>query len=174
MAADTFVGPFIEKEPGGNTLRVKSGGVVAVDAGGSITGTRIERKLISIVLPSATALSTLAGSGLATPVANTDLPLTVKSVKILSTATIAGATLSNATLTVSKVSSGATATTAVASVTFTTGIVPTAFAPVPLTLVTTAVSVASSESLIAKWSFTSSGLDVPITQLTVETVIDAV
>lgn len=172
MAADSFVGPKVEKEPGGDVIRIKSGGSLVVDDGGSLTGTRIQRKLVSVVLPSATALTTVA-LAVGTPILNTDLPLTVKSVKLLSTATIAGATLSNATITLNKISSGATATTAVASVTFTTGIVPTAFAPIVLTLVTSAVSVASSESLVAKASFTSSGLDVPISQITVETVIDA-
>ena len=44
MAADTFVGPKIEFEPGGDTVNVKSGGVIAIASGGSVTGTRAATK----------------------------------------------------------------------------------------------------------------------------------
>lgn len=156
---------------GGDSINIRSGGSFVVEDGGSLTGTRIERKLISVVLPSATALSTVVPG---TPLVNTDLPLTVKSVKLLSQANIAGHASSNATITVNKLSALATATTAVAAITLTTSNAVTAYVPVTLTLTTSAVSVAAGESLVGKYTFASSGLDVPIAQLTVETVIDAV
>lgn len=171
MAADTFVAAKIELEPGGDTMDVKSGGVIAIAAGGSITGTRIQRRAVSIVLPSATALSTVVPG---TALINTDLPVTVQSVKLLSQGAVAGHATSNTVITVNKISALATATTAVASITFTTGNAVTAYVPVTLTLTTSAVSVASGESLVGKYSFASSGLDVPIATLTVEFVTDAV
>lgn len=162
--ADTFVGPKIEFEPGGDSIVIKTGG--------SLTGTRIQRRVVAVVLPSATALSTVVPG---TPVLNTDLPVTVQSVKLLSQAAIAGHATSNTILSLNKLSALATATTAVASVTFTTGIVPTAYVPVALTLTTSAVTVATGESLVAKYTFASSGLDVPNgVGLTVEYQTDAV
>lgn len=163
MAQDTFVGPLIEKEAGGDVIRVKTGG--------ALYGTRIERKLIQVVLPSATALSTVVPG---TPLVSTDLPLTVKSVKWMSQADLAGHATSNTTITVNKISALATATTAVATITFTTSNAATAYVPVTLTLTTSAASVASGEGLVGKYSFASSGQDTPIAALTVETVIDAV
>jgi hypothetical protein len=168
--SDTFVSPKIEHEPGGDTITVKSGGSVVIDSGGSLTGTRIQRRLIQVVLPSATALSTVVPG---TPVVNTDLPLTVKSVKLLTQANVAGHATSNTILTLNKLSALATATTAVATLTFTTSNAATAYIPVTLTLATTAVNVAAGESLVAKYTFASSGQDFPIAGITVEHQIDA-
>src|SRR5690242_10298837 len=117
MASDSFVGPKVEMEAGGDVVRVKSGGSITVDDGGAVTGTRIQRRLIQVVLPSATALSTVVPG---TPLVSTDLPLTVKNVKWMSQANLAGHATSNTTITVNKISALATATTAVASITFTT------------------------------------------------------
>lgn len=169
MAADTFVGPKVEQEPGGDVVRVKSGGSITVDDGGAVTGTRIQRRLAPVVLASATALSTVVPG---TPVLNSDLPLTVKSVKLLLQANLAGHATSNAILSINLLSALATATTAVASKTFTTSNAVTAYVPATITL-TTSVAVAAGESLVAKYTFASSGQDVPAGAVTVEYVVDA-
>lgn len=170
MAADTFVGPLIEKEPGGDTLRVKSGGVLAVDAGGSFTGTRIERKLVSMAIASATALTTLVPDR---ALMTTELPFTVKRITFSPEAAIAGHATSNVTLQVLNVSgAAASATTTVASLAFTTSNAIALDVPAVITL-TTSVAIASGV-LKHHYVSASSGLDVPAGVLTVEHVIDSV
>lgn len=155
---------------GGDELDVESGGTLVIKTGGSITGQRIERKMISIITPSATALSTVVPDR---SIVNTTLPLTVQSVQLLAEAAIAGGATSNATLNVIKISALATATTTVATLTFTTTNAVAAYVPATITL-TTSVTVAAGESLIHRYTFASLGLNVPAGQLTVEYTIDAV
>jgi hypothetical protein len=154
---------------GGDVLYVRSGGSLTVEDGGALTGTRIQRRHIAIVMPSATALSTVVPG---TAAINSDLPLTVKSVKLLLEANLAGHATSNAILSLNLLSALASATTAIASKTFTTSNAVTAYVPATITL-TTSVAVAAGESLVAKYTFASSGQDVPVGTVTVEYVVDA-
>lgn len=167
--SDTFVGPKIEQEPGGDVLRVKSGGSVTIDDGGGLTGTRIQRKLVTRVLSSATALTTLVPDH---TVVTTELPITVKKVALMLNSALAGHATSNAVSNLYLLSALATATTQIASKTFTTTNAVAAYVPATITL-TTSVAVAAGESLIHRYTFASSGQDVPIGHLTVEFVVDA-
>lgn len=168
--ADTFVGPKIEQEPGGDSIIVKSGGSIAVDDGGSITGTRIQRKMVTRVLSSATALSTIVPDH--TILGGTALPLTIKQVALMLNSALAGHATSNAISNVYKLSALATATTQIATKTFTTSNAVTAYVPSTITL-TTSITVAAGESLIHRYTFASSGQDVPIGHVSVEYVVDA-
>ena len=169
MAADSFVGPKVEFEPGGDVIRIKSGGSLVVDSGGSLTGTRIQRDMVSVEIPLATALSTVVPDRV---ILNTELPITVKSIRAMYEAGIAGHATSNTVINVKLISALATATTAVASLTFTTSNAVTAYIPKTLTL-TTSVAVAAGESLVQSYTFASSGLNVGVGQLTLEYNTDA-
>ncbi len=153
---------------GGDTLTVQSGGAIAVADGGSVTGTRIQRRLVSIITPSATALTTVVPDR---SILSTELPLTIKSIRLLSEAAIAGGATSNATLNVKKLSALATATTSVATLTFTTTNAVAAYVPATIVL-TSSVTVAAGESLVHSYTMASSGINVPAGQLTVEYVTD--
>lgn len=154
---------------GGDSMAIESGGSIAIADGGSLTGNRIQRRLVSIVVPLATALSTVVPDR---SILSTELPLTVKRVGLLLEANLAGHATSNTTLNVKKLSPLATATTSVASLTFTTTNAVTAYVPKEITL-TTSVTVAAGESLVQSWTFASSGQNVGVGQLTVEYQVDA-
>ena len=167
--SDTFVGPKIEHEPGGDTITVKSGGTVAIASGGALTGTRIQRRQVSVAIASATALTTVVPDR---AILTSELPLTVAKVLFSPEAAIAGHATSNVTLQILQVSGAAASSTAtVASLAFTTSNAILLDVPKDITL-TTEVAIASG---VLKHHYTSasSGLNVPAGVVTIEYVVDA-
>lgn len=158
MAQDAFVGPLIEKEPGGDVMRVKQGG--------ALYAPNIERKTITVSVASCTAGT---ASTIIDQVASPVLAATIKSVKLMTGSSISGHATSNFTMSLRNVGTGATGTTDVATLALTTGNAVTANVAKAFSVSATgAASIAAGENLVYYATLASSGLDVPKGKLMVE------
>lgn len=154
---------------GGDELDVESGGAIVIQTGGSITGTRIERKILSVSVPSATAG---VASAIIDQVMSSLLPTTIKSVKLIPAGNCAGHATSNFTLSLRNAGTGATTTQDIATLTLTTGNALTTNVPKEFTVSATGgQTVAAGESLVYAIALASLGIDTPKGKLVVEYVI---
>ena len=168
MAADNFVGPKIEKEPGGDVIRIKSGGEVVVATGATFTNTAINRKYFGAAVPSGTAG---VATGIRDQVFAPSAAVTVRAVTLIPSATCAGHATSNFTLALMNVGTGATGSTTIASLALTTGNALAANVPKAFTMATTA-SIAALEHAAYYHTLASSGIDYPPGELVIEFTVD--
>lgn len=164
--SDTFVGPLIERAPGGDQVIIKPGGSIVTTGTGAIHGAV---QSISLSVASATAAATTA---VIDQIASFSQPVTVRRVALFPAGACAGHATSNFTLAVQNIGTGATGTTVVADLALTTGNALTTNVPKAFTLSTTTASldVAAGEALAYHITLASLGIDFPKGKLTIDYV----
>lgn len=168
--ADNFVGPKIEKVPGGDEIIVKSGGTLTIATGGSLSNTAINRKFVSERYPSGTAGT--AGAVTARIFVPAEA-VTVRAITLQSSATCAGHATNNFTLSVRNVGTGATGSTDIATLALTTGNALATNVPKAMTVSTTGgAAVAALESIVFAQATGGTGIDYPAGTVTVEFTVD--
>lgn len=163
---DSFVGPKIEREPGGDTITVKAGGKIETTGTGAIHGAVMT---FSVAVASATAG---VATALSSRIASFHQPITVRRVSLLPSASCAGHATSNFTIAVRNIGTAAAGTTVVASRALTTGNALTLNIPAALTIATATadLDVAAGEALCYHYTLASSGIDFPPGTLSVDYV----
>jgi hypothetical protein len=170
MAQDSFVGPKIQKEDGGDSIRFASGATLVVATGATFTNTAINRKYVSADYPSGTAGA--AGAVTARLVAPAGA-ITVRAVTLQPSGTCAGHASNNFTLSVRNVGTGATGSTDIATLALTTGNALATNVPKAMTVSTTGgAAVAALESVVFAMTTGGTGIDFPSGVVTVEFTVD--
>lgn len=168
MASDSFVGPKIQREPGGDTMRFASGSELVVATGATFTNTAINRKMVASSVPSGTAG---VATGIRDRVFAPSVACTVRAVTLIPSATCAGHATSNFTLALRNAGTGATGSTDIATLALTTGNALAANVPKAFTMSTSA-SIAALESIVYHHTLASDGIDYPPGELVVEFTVD--
>jgi hypothetical protein len=153
----------------GGSVSFASGSTLTVATGATVTNVSLNRRAVSESVPSGTAG---VASAVTKRVFAMAVPVTIKAVTLIPSASCAGHATSNFTLSLRNLGTGATGTTDIATLALTTGNALVANVPKAMTLVTTAISVAALESIGFYQTLASSGIDYPPGTVTVEYSVD--
>lgn len=153
----------------GGDINVESGGAINISTGGEITGERIERKIVVVSVPSATAGAT---AQILDRVMAPGLGVEIKRVALMPNGTCAGHATNNFSLILRNVGTGATESTDIATLALTTGNALSANVQKAFTVATANDDVTALQNLVYAIATAGTGIDFPPGKLVVEFVID--